>query len=456
MKLTGIVKLLLPFLLIAAALPAAAEDEIPLPGDGTAVPLPGDDSGKTDKTGALNLQGYVENTTTVEYIKATEKEALLNATRARLNLSGKPSEHFDYGIGLVGILYAGRTNISLTQGLPAADAATINLPDLFTRSLEKEIFIQEAFVTLYMPHVRVRAGRHKFYTGNGFAFNPTDLFNRKNPLDPTYEVNGIDALLVALELPRNTEIQGLLHFSDNFSNTGYLGRVKTTLFGWDLAAQYTHVIKKRTDFEAFNTAAASLPVPTDPNYAAALLALKASASQHIHDFRWHFAGGEINGELFGVNLKAEGGYAWVSPQKSINPTLDRAAKSHERFLVGFDYTFSFQLYVMAEYLRIGQGADSASDISINDRFAGFAGETLAISRDTLFSGITYPITDLMDGAFYCITGLNDRSVILNPRIDWSVFSAVKIIFSVYVPLGKEESQAGRSGVSGFVRVKASF
>ena len=222
-----------------------------------------------------------------------------------------------------------------------------------------------------------------------------------------------------------------------------------------MAAQYTHVIKQRFDYEAFNTAAEFLPAPTAAEYAAAYIALASSASAYERTFRWHFAGGEATGELFGVNLKAEGGYAWVSPTGSIG-SLSSAAQSHERFLAGFDYTFSFQLYVMAEYLRIGQGASGSNDISINDRFGNFSGETAAITRDTLFSGISYPLTDLMDGALYCIAGLNDRSVILNPRIDWSIFSAVKLVFSVYVPIGSEKSQAGRSGVSGFIRLKVNF
>jgi len=465
MKLRTAIKTFFLILLIAAALPVAAEDEIPMPGDETTVPLPGDEEKKTSLAKTINIQGYVENTTTVEYLEATDEESILNTTRARINLGGKPSKHIDYGIGLVGILYGGKTDYELTGYLPVADAAAVNVQELFIYELKNDLFIQEAFVTLYLPHLRIRAGRHKFYTGTGYAYNPTDLFNRKNPLDPTYETNGIDAILVALELPKNTEIQGLIHFSDNFSKTGYLGRVKTTLFGWDVAAQYTHVIKQRFDYEAYDafagaTLAALVPTPpvTPAEYAAyanAMLLIGESASQYNRSFRWHFAGGEVTGELFGVNLKAEGGYAWVSPSGSIG-SLSSAAKSHERFLTGFDYTFSFQLYVMAEYLRIGQGASGTEDISINDRFGNFSGETLAITRDTLFSGISYPATDLMDGALYCIAGLNDRSVILNPRIDWSIFSAVKLVFSVYVPIGTEKSQAGRSGVSGFIRLKVNF
>ncbi len=442
MKPTDTIKTLALILLIAVAAPAAMAEED--------IPLPGEDSKKTAVSKALNLQGYVENTTTVEYLEATEKEALLNATRARLNLSGKPSKKIDYGIGVVGILYAGATNYDLTAYIPEGDAASVVIPQLFTMELQNDIYVQEAFVTLYLPHLRIRAGRHKFYTGTGYAFNPTDLFNRKNPMDPTYEVDGIDALLVALELPKNTEIQGLLHFSDNFRRAGYLGRIKSHILGWDVAAQYTHMIKKRFDFEQFNIDSLAHIGST-----ADILAYAATADAYNRSFRWHFAGGELSGELFGINFNTEGGYAWISPTGS-SSTLSSAGKNHERFLVGFDYTFPFQLYIMAEYLRIGQAADGSSDISINDRFANYSGETLAITRDTIFSGITYPVSDLIDAAVYCIAGINDGSVIINPRLDWSVFTSAKLVISLYIPIGSETSQAGRSGVSGFARVKINF
>ncbi len=442
-------------LLLAAAPALMAEEDIPLPGDETNIPLPGETRTATPGSKAVTLRGYVENTTTVEYLEATEKETLLNATRARLNLGGRPSKNIDYGIGLAGLLYAGACEYDLTAYLPAPDAATVAVPPLFAMNLENSIYLQEAFVTLYLPHLRIRAGRHKFYTGTGYAYNPTDLFNRKNPLDPTYETDGIDALLVALELPKNFEIQGLIHINDSFRKAGYMGRLKGHILGWDMALQYTHAVRKRYDYSSLNTMAGLLPAETDPGYAAAYIALAETAPNYYRSFRWHFAGGELSGEILGINFNAEGGYAWIEATGN-QGTLDRAGKNHERFLVGFDYTFPFQLYVMAEYLRIGQAASNKETITLNDRLAYYSGETLALTRDTIFSGITYPFTDLMDGALYCIAGINDGSVIINPRIDWSIFPAAKLIISVYVPLGSEKSQVGRSSVSGFIRVKINF
>lgn len=443
------------FLSLGLSVSSPAQDNtIPIPGDETAIPLPDEDSQipvPSPTAGELSfsfdVRGYVENATTVEYLKATEEEMTLNASRVRLDLSGEPNESIDFGIGLVGTMNRGATGVSLlnycpddvqTQIIPGAEGA-------FEYHIKKDdLFVQEAFGTLYSDHFRLRVGRHKFYTGTGYAYNPIDLFNLKDPLDPTYETNGIDALLLTLDLPRQTQLQGLVRYNDRFSTSDYLARLKTHISRWDAVLQYTRYLKERIDWEALNTEAALVEMMQG-----------SSINDYTRKFYWHLFAAEFSGEVLGFGVYGEGGYVFIDKPNAVG-TLEDAAKDHERLLLGVDRTFEFQLYFLIEYLRIGQGRTDSGNITLNDRMAYFNGEILSIDQDTLFIGVSYPLTDLLEGSLYAIVGLNDSNTILNPWLIYDLRPGLKLSLSANVPLGDEEGQNGKSGASGFARLKFHF
>ena len=432
-------------LLVLFPLNAGAQEQeaaIPMPGAAADIQLPGSD----ESDFGLKVRGYVENTYNYEYDRSQDHELLLNSTRSRLNLSGKPDKNFDFGIGIVGTLNSGATDFDLTRYMPddIQQKLVPGASEIFKQGLKNEIFLQEAFGTLYMPNFRLRIGRHKFYTGTGYAYNPIDVFNYKNPLDPTYEINGIDSVLASIELPHQMEIQGFMKFADRFSSSGYMLRLKTYMSGWDVALQYSQHIEDRVDWETLNT-----------SESVDALTQGAPFESFTREFRWRLIGGEFAGELGGIGIHGEGGYTFIK-SRGDSGTLTDAEEDHERFLIGADYTFDFQLYLIAEYLRIGQGRTDKSEITLNDRMAYLSGEILSINRDTVFTGFTYPLTDLMDFSLYAIVACNDPSVIVNPWLQYSVYPGVNLSITAYIPAGDEQSQNGKSGPGGFIRLKFSF
>jgi hypothetical protein len=462
MKRSAFVLSLVVFCLLGVpGLLTAQEPPVPLPGD-EPVSLPGDDLAPLPSedadvpavaapssawSQALEFRGYVENTMTLEYLKQEEEEILLNAGRVRLNIEGDPDEWWDFGIGLVGVINKGATKVSLTDYLPDDLQSCIfpEVKDLFQYQLEEEdIFVQEAFGTLYTDHVRLRVGRHKFYSGTGYAYNPIDLFNVKDPLDPTYETGGLDALLLSLNFPHQTELEGLVRYDDQLETTDYLLRLKTYLRGWDLALQYTHSLQSRVDWEALNS-----------EDALAAFAQGGSFEAFTREFRWHLIAAEFAGELWDWGVYGEGGYALIDAPEEAG-TLRAAADDHERLLLGLDHTFAMQLYVMLEYLRLGQGRTDTAEITLNDRLAYLNGEILSINRDTLFSGLSYPLTDLLDFSLYAIIGCNDVSVLLNPWLVYDLRPGLTFSLSLNLPIGDEKGQNGKSGASGFARLTFNF
>ena len=434
-----------------------------LPGEDATIPLPGESVTSSEDLSAapqvgsgsgLQTRGYVENSLSYEYLKEASHEALLNGTRIRLDLSGRPSEHVSFSIGVVGLLFAGAKEFDLVgyfpedleqkmvppdegSGLPGA-------ADFFKYGLENDIFIQEAFGTLRGSNFRLRVGRQKFYMGTGYAYNPIDLFNYKNPLDPTYEVNGLDCVLGVLDLPHQSELQGLIRFSDRLATSDYLARVKSNVGGWDVAAQYSDVAKRRIDWESVNT-----------SEGISSLVEGAPFDSFERRFRWRLVAAECSGEISEIGINAEGGYVFADA-KGDPGNLEHVAQDHARFLVGLDHTWDFELYVMAEYLHLGQGRTGSSEITLNDRVGFFYGDILSTNRNTLFVGASYPVTDLMDLSLYGIVALNDPSAIVNPWLVVDISPGVKLWLTASVPVGEEQSHNGRSGPGGFCRLRFSF
>jgi hypothetical protein len=161
------------------------------------------------------------------------------------------------------------------------------------------------------------------------------------------------------------------------------------------------------------------------------------------------------GQVGEVGVHAEGGWAFVDAEGEVG-TLAHAEEDHARFLVGMDYTFTFQTYVLLEYLYLGQGRTDRSQITLNDRMAALTGEVLAVDRNTLFAGVSHPITDLTELAVYGIVGVDDPSATINPWLTANIASDYELSLSAYVPIGAEDSQVGRAGAGGFLRLKAHF
>ncbi|MBN1498951.1 MAG: hypothetical protein JW982_02250 [Spirochaetes bacterium] len=397
-----------------------------------------------EKYPQIIFSGYVENTFSCEYDKKAEKESLLDYTRVRLNSSGKLNDNSDFAVGIVGRMYSGSTGINMTEYLPEEKQDDLNpfTAYIFSAEYENDIYIQEAFLTFYFDYFKIRPGRQKYYSGTGYAYNPTDFFNSKNPLDPGYETDGLDGILISFNLPAGAELECFYRTGYRFEDSDYQTCLKFSFFSTDAVLQYTGIILNRTDFEMADADAAS--IAADPSL----------YDSYSTDYRIHFIGGSISSDAAGIGLRAEGGYVMSSAETS-EMTLDYDG-NYEVLLAGFDYTFEMQLYIIMEYYRNGAGVNHEDDAGLNEIMANIAGETDSIVKDTLFTGVSYPVTDLADAAVYAIVGLRDRSVIINPVVNWSVFSGGMLEFSGIIPYGKKGSYTGSLPSGGFIRAKVSF
>lgn len=436
----------------------AQDAYIPLPGDdyteeasseneSSDIPLPGSSDDEVNISQMkIEFSGYVEDTVNAEYLKNEKEDNVYNQTRARLNIFGGKKDKYDFAIGVIGDVYSGDKNVNLYDYLYEEDRNELipGMESLLQYEIENEIYIQEAFITLYSSFLQFRIGRQKYYSGNGYAYSPIDFFNTKNPLDPGYETDGVDGVLLSVFMPFDITVEGFGHLNNEIKRADAQAKIKFQILSFDISMQYTYYNKLLTSYESLNDLATLQSLVTQTS----------EYSDYQYQYRNHFAGGSITGDLFGITVYSEGGYNWSKPVDE-DKTID-FTENYARALVGFNYTFEMQLYIMAEYLYNGNGENEYSDISVYDKLRYYGGENISLVRHTVFSGISYPVTDLTDGSLYVISGIDDRSFIFNPMISYSVFSGAKIDLSAFIPYSKEKSTLSESGYGGFLRFKASF
>ena len=378
-----------------------------------------------------------------QYMKKDQEENISHIARGRFNYSGRFSETGDFNIAFIGILYSGAKTIDFSNYLPEEESEKLIIPLSYT--MENDYWLQEAYGSLYIGEFMFRAGRQKYYTGTGYAWNPTDLFNRKNVFDPTYEIEGLDSILMSFSGIRNVKLNLFYSFGTNHDNEEREGdtldandlqvRIKTRLRMWDIAINYSDVKRSFYDIESL---------------------LSGMPSLLDREIRWQLISTELSGEIFGIGIHAEGGYAFLENENS-NETLPENLEDHFRYLVGVDYTFENELFLLAEYYYEGLGETSKDDYSLNYRLAYFQGAMDSIGRDNLFVGARYPLTDLVTFEVNGIFNLNDPSIVLNPWVNWIASDDIVVNFVAQIPIADGERTAiGRSGTSMFVRLNFSF
>jgi len=75
-------------------------------------------------------------------------------------------------------------------------------------------FLDNAYLKLSLKAFDLTVGKQQISLGTGYVWNPTDVFNIKDPLDPTYEQPGHNALRVDVALGNNTTLTALASTSE--------------------------------------------------------------------------------------------------------------------------------------------------------------------------------------------------------------------------------------------------
>ena len=247
---------------------------------------------------------------------------------------------------------------------------------------------------------RVSFGLQKISMGVGRIWNPTDLFNPKNPLalEPD-EVFGVFALSYTRTLGDLSELQVVA--AEREDHTGkYAGRFKSSHELADVAVN----------------------------------------GVEADDVR--MVGYEIEGEWgrYGAGWRSEGG--WFD-DKVLNETFFQA-------IAGVDRAFSDDSVLTAEWLH------SSKRFSADQIARGALQDTLKQGRDYAAVSGTYRFEPLLSGTLTGILNIDDSSCYLSPYLEYSLSDEAVVGLGAMLYGGGAGTEFGALGERVYLRVRMTF
>ncbi|MGB2989608.1 MAG: hypothetical protein WBC98_06580, partial [Candidatus Zixiibacteriota bacterium] len=144
-------------------------------------------------------------------------------------------------------------------------------------------------------------------------------------------------------------------------------------------------------------------------------------------------GGDFAGELLGLGACGEGAFNFVADFEDF-----------WELLIGGDYTFDSQLYLMLEFYHHSLGKSDYRDYDLNDWLRFFNQEQKSLTRDQLYCLLQYPITDLIKVGGSTLVSLSDGSIALVPTVLYSFQENIEFTLIGNVNVGREGKAYGSS------------
>lgn len=373
----------------------------------------------------VDLFGYYEP----QFMGASVKGEFLQlfSNKLRVDLKWDALENITFAANFDFITYHGKKTWNILDFLP--DDVTSSVPEemraFYVLPFEDRIFLDNAYVRFSFKAFDLTVGKQQISLGTGYVWNPTDVFNIKDPLDPTYEQPGHNGLRVDVPLGATSNLTALYSPDDDFKSSAKMVKIKTRLDRFDLTLIGVEKTWRYHDYSQFDDAVMNFVELPE---------------------RRRLLGISTAGELLGLGVWAEFAHNWMENSPNFS-----------ELVAGLDYTFDFQTYVMMEYYRNTLGRSRPENYDLNDWMRLMASEQKAVSRDQLYALASHPATDLLNVGLSTLWSLSDGSFVLIPTMEYSFSDNVVITAYLNINCGKEGTNYARNlGSGGMIRARIYF
>ena len=314
--------------------------------------------------------------------------------------------------------YFGKTKWDLMSFLPY-DSVWTSEGTLYTLpfTIKDTAYIDNLYASVHFKSLDVTIGRQPISIGTGYAWNPLDVFNKKDLMDPTYEQPGINAIRTEIPLTDRFSLDCIIAESDSIKTGIKMLQLKTGVGSFDLTFNVTQRHR------------------LIPYWRFADLSSTHKTSK--------FIGGSFVGQVGEIGL-------WGEILGSTNIIWGDIES-----VFGMDHTTDGGLYIMTEYFHNSLGAKN-DELSFYHYVYAFEGESKSLMQDYLFIMAMRSLNDFMTGSIIAFGNLNDRSFTLLPQIEWNVFENVNLSLMMSKSFGNEDTEFGIQDQTFRLRLRAYF
>ncbi len=392
----------------------------------------------------MQFGGYLENTTNLTFADtAFFSDNALIRVEGSYEIEGKAEieAHIIFSTGLQPINpFAGMDDDALMNRLSAEMLSNIDTTNLgidpniiellstfdlnglnylaYSSIYPKDRFtFDRALIKLYFKYADVYIGRQQIGWGTGYAFNPTDIWNQKNPTDPTAPKMGVDAFNISIPAGNLGSLSFIFTPGNDIEHCGYGSRFKNNIFGYDYSFSLTKY---------------------------------HNADRELYGFPEKILiGADFSGQTFAdIGIFGEG--VFVNPKYDDLEYTDTDS-SYIQTTIGLNYTLDNGIYILAEYHYNGLGNDEMDTYDIIDFMNLYSGEMVGFGKNYIFTMIKY---DFFDDYSFSITNLlniDDKSGVIMPNLEYTFTEDIGIAInsSIFIGDTKKSEYGGMFNNIGF-------
>jgi hypothetical protein len=351
----------------------------------------------------------------------------LFSNKLRLDLQSDLTENISFAANFDYITYHGKKEWNILDFLTPDIVAQVpqGMEAFYVLNFSNRTFLDNAYFKLSLKHFDLTVGKQQISLGTGYVWNPMDVFNIKELVDPTYEQPGHNAVRLDFPVGNAYTLTALYSPDDTWKNSAKLIQLKGRISHFDYSLIAIEKVWRFHDYTQFD--------------------LEKMNFVELPEQR-RLLGASTAGELFGMGVWAEFAYNWME-------TTD----NFYELVIGTDYTFDFQTYFMVEYYRNTLGKTDDQDYTLNDWMRVFAAEQKTISRDQVYLFIQHPVTDLIHLGLQSIYSISDHSMALVPVLNYSLSENIDIMAYLNLNIGKEGTVFSKKmGNGGMLRARIYF
>ena len=189
----------------------------------------------------VDFFGYME--TDYDWLEVKESSYGFGYNKLRLDYESYPVENVSIRGNINFQLYHGKTSWDALDFFPFdtlnnnGDPVT-TIPITFSDNM----FLDNVYLATTFSGFDFTIGKQPISLGSGYAWNPLDIFNRKELVDPTYEQPGVNALRLEYYITGNLSADFIYSPDTNFTKPKVMIQLKSQYgsFDYSLNAAYKY------------------------------------------------------------------------------------------------------------------------------------------------------------------------------------------------------------------------
>ncbi|MFC1557064.1 hypothetical protein ACFL6I_06250 [candidate division KSB1 bacterium] len=373
----------------------------------------------------VELFGYFESQ--IMGAKIKKEFYQVNANKLRVDLKSDLADNITFGANFDYINYNGKKQWNILEYLSNDITSTVppEMQNLYMFPFSDKQFLDNAYIRINFNDLDLTVGKQQISLGTGYVWNPLDVFNIKDVLDPTYEQPGHNAVRLDFALGNRYTLNFLYSPEETWNHSGKLVQLKGGISHFDFTMTAIEILWRFHDYTHFDA--------VNMNF------LELPEKRRI-------LGASTAGELLGLGIWAEYGYNRM-----------QYTKDFFELVVGADYTFDFQTFIMTEYYRNTLGKTDYRCYEFNDWMRQFTAEQKAISRDQVYMFLQHPVTDFLSLGSSGILSVSDKSFVIIPTLNYSFSDNMDIMAYLNYNFGKEGTAFSKAtGNGGLLRARVYF